>query len=79
MKNKSFQTPSAKPCDVEYRVKRLQQTLEDAAMFLGSVDPSVFPELHAEAAAALAATRASAAKLVAPAKKPRKAKPAADA
>lgn len=79
MKNKSFQTPSAKPCDVEYRVKRLQQTLEEAVMFLGSVDPSVFPELHAATASALDATRAAASKLVAPAKKPRKAKPAPDA
>lgn len=79
MKNKSFQTPSAKPCDVEYRVRRLQQTLEEAVMFLGSVDPAVFPELHAATAAALDATRVAAFKLVAPAKKPRKAKAAPEA
>lgn len=69
--NKSFQTPSAKPVDVEYRLKRLNQTLEDAMMFLGSIDPSVFPDQYSELREALGTAASLAKCLRAPAKKAR--------
>jgi hypothetical protein len=68
---KSFAAPSAKPVDVEYRIKRLNQTLEEAAMFLFAIDPSVFPEQFEEVSNALRAVRNAAGVLKAPAKKPR--------
>ena len=72
MKNKSFATPSAKPVDVQYRLKRLNQTLEDAAMFLFAIDPTVFPEQFDEVKAALKTVRLAVAGLKAPEKKARK-------
>lgn len=73
MKNKkSFAAPSAKPVDVEYRIKRLRETLADAEMFLNAIDPVVFPELHAKVRSTLIDTMASAGELKAPAKKPRR-------
>ena len=68
---KSFENPSAKPVDVEYRIKRLNQTLAEAAMFLFAIDPSVFPEQFEEVKNALRAVRNAAGVLKAPAKKPR--------
>jgi len=68
---KSFAAPSAKPVDVEYRIKRLNQTLEEAAMFLFAIDPSVFPEQFEEVQNALRAVRNAAGVLKAPEKKPR--------
>lgn len=71
-KNQSFQTPSAKPVDVEYRLKRLRATLADAMMFLTAIDPSVDPERHELLTTDLTAAMAAAEKFSAPAKKARK-------
>jgi hypothetical protein len=45
MKSKSARiTPSAKPCDVEYRLNRLNAVLAEASKFLASIDKSVYPD-----------------------------------
>lgn len=46
MKNikKSFATPSSKPVDVEYRLKRATATLAETAMFIRAIDKKAFPE-----------------------------------
>lgn len=71
-KNKSFQSPSAKPVDVEYRLKRLRATLGDSLMFLESIDPGVFPTEHASMLEALNLALTVACAVKAPAKKARK-------
>lgn len=68
---KSFAVPSNKPVDVEYRLKRLRATIDDAQMFLGAIDPAVFPEIHAAIASALEAASLGAWGARAPAKKAR--------
>lgn len=70
--NKSFQAPSAKPVDVEYRLKRLNAVLADASMFLLSIDPAVYPDTYAEASEALATTMDLVRSWAAPSKKARK-------
>ena len=47
-KNKSFALPSSKPVDVEYRLKRAAQTVEQTIMFLEAIDASVLPPGHLE-------------------------------
>lgn len=69
---KSFQTPSNKPVDVEYRLKRLRATLGDSLMFLESIDPAVFPTEHASMLEALNLALNVACAVKAPAKKARK-------
>jgi len=41
---KSFANASAKPVDVQYRLKRAFETAEEALMFISSIDPSALPE-----------------------------------
>lgn len=53
---KSFKmppAPSAKPCDVEYRLNRLKSLVADSLTFLGSIDQSVFPDTHQEVSEAM--------------------------
>lgn len=69
---KSFATPSNKPVDVEYRLKRLRATLNEATMFLGAIDPSVDPDRHLALHNALITATDAAAAFCAPAKKARK-------
>lgn len=74
---KSFLTPSSKPVDVEYRVKRARQTLAQLVVFVASIDASGFAAAdHAAATSALASLETSLAGLDAarPTKKPRPAK-----
>jgi formylmethanofuran dehydrogenase subunit E len=54
---KSFATPSAKPNDVEYRLRRASEVAQELAMFLNSIDPSAFGSDSAVHAHALAAVR----------------------
>ena len=65
-------SPSARSCDVEYRVVRLQQTLSDAIMFLNAIDPVVFPEQHAAMHSALTGAASLALGLKVPEKKRRR-------
>ena len=41
---KSFANPTAKPIEVEYRLKRALETLEEAQMFVNAIDPVALPE-----------------------------------
>ena len=68
---KSFAAPSAKPVDVEYRLKRVRETLESAMMFLSAIDPAVFPESHAAMQTAILDATVAAAAAKSPQKKPR--------
>lgn len=43
-KTKSFQLPSAKPVDVEYRLRRALEATVDISMFVKSIDPAALPE-----------------------------------
>lgn len=43
-KNQSFALPSNKPVDVEYRLKRAAQVLDQAIMFLSAIDPTALPD-----------------------------------
>lgn len=69
---KSFAAPTAKPCDVEYRLRRLQERMTDTLMFLRSIDPSVYPADYAAVATALDAASATVFAWKAPAKKARR-------
>lgn len=69
---KSFASPSNKPCDVEYRLKRLRGCLSDAHMFLTSIDPSVFPVEHRDLLEAIGEACHVANSVSAPTKKARK-------
>lgn len=78
MKNKkSFENPSNKPVDVEYRLRRAQQSIEEALIFIRAIDPNVFPEgFHSDtvrAAETLSAYIAQS-QISAPKKRPRKTK-----
>lgn len=81
-KMKSFQAPSSKPVDVEYRLRRALESVTNVLMFVKSVDPSALPEgKHADAMSAidsLAALLLEAMDL-APKKRARKAKAAREA
>ena len=63
-------TPSSRPCDVAYRIRRYNELLEAAAEFLYAIDPGL--DLHREARHALRHARQAATMLQAPAKKPRR-------
>lgn len=61
---KSFATPSAKPADVQYRMRRAFETAQELVMFLGAIDPAGMPEgvvdpLFQQAAALLAGLEAA--------------------
>lgn len=44
---KSFSTPSAKPVDVEYRLRRAGESAAAALAFLEAIDPAAFgPGVH---------------------------------
>lgn len=38
-KNASFDSPAVRPVDIQYRVKRLQDAIQDALMYINAVDP----------------------------------------
>lgn len=69
--NKSFATPSAKPVDVEYRLKRLRSVLREAQMFLAAIEPSVDTDRHELLMTGLGAAISTAEAFSAPAKKAR--------
>lgn len=43
---KSFASASAKPVDVEYRLKRFQESIESAGIFIQAIDAKCFPDAH---------------------------------
>lgn len=68
---KSFVTPASKPGDVEYRLKRLNETLLEASMFLNAIDPAALGEKWNEVRTTLNLAITQANGLEAPARKPR--------
>lgn len=52
---KSFSTPSAKPVDVEYRLRRAKESAEAALTFINAIDPTAFERLdvHRDMAASV--------------------------
>ena len=63
-------TPSARPCDVAYRIRRYNELLAQAAEFFYAIEPEAMAN-HAEAKLTLRAARNAASLLKAPAKKSR--------
>ena len=62
MKNikKSFATPSNKPVDVQYRLKRAAETTQQAEMFIRAIDSAALPEgTHAAVLEALRVVEAA--------------------
>ena len=45
MKNKkSFEIPSSKPVDIEYRLRRALQSVSEALIFINAIDPAALGE-----------------------------------
>ena len=61
-------TPSARPCDVAYRLKRYNELLAQAAEFFYAIEPAAMAN-HGEVELTLRAARNAAVLLQAPAKK----------
>jgi hypothetical protein len=82
MKNikKSFATPSNKPVDVQYRLKRANESLAALEMFVQAIDPACFPEVHADILSQIGSLSSSllSATNAAPAKKARGKKASAE-
>ena len=78
---KSFATPSSKPVDVQYRLKRATESKQAVEMFMNAIDPSALPEgAHAAVLSAIVKLEAAleAAVKSAPQKKARDKKITAD-
>jgi hypothetical protein len=79
---KSFATPSNKPVDVQYRLKRAVESKAAVEMFIAAIDPTALPEgIHAAVLTAITELEAAleAAVAAAPQKKARGKKSAAAA
>jgi hypothetical protein len=51
---KSFATPSNKPVDVQYRLKRAMESKVAVEMFMNAIDPAALPEgVHAAVLSAI--------------------------